>query len=167
MIFLKLTLGILFFFLGWIYLYKSNLVLNFNKIARELIFNDRTILLERKKLAILFFCLSFIALYMSYSSITRESVSGSINGWTGESGKYLMYMAYQDYCSGRYESAIERYQKVLKLDPDNGDAIKWMAYSYGASGEKRKACILMERLLKAEPDNRELLDNLKKLRDER
>ena len=71
MILANFVIGAVFFSLGWIYFYAPNLVLYLNKIARELLFNDRLILLERRKLAILFFCLSFITLFMGFSSLTQ------------------------------------------------------------------------------------------------
>lgn len=71
MIFANFVIGAVFFSLGWIYFYAPNLVLRLNRIAREILFNDRLILLERRKLAILFFCLSFIVLFMGFSSLTQ------------------------------------------------------------------------------------------------
>ena len=50
---IKLIIGVIFIFLGWIYLYNPKLVSRLNKIARDKLFNDRRVLLERKKLAII------------------------------------------------------------------------------------------------------------------
>src|SRR5689334_8450332 len=84
MIFLKFFCGILFFTLGWMFLFKSTLILTINRIAREMVFNDRLILLGRKKLAILFFCLSFVALHMGFSALTQFMASRDRDSWTQE-----------------------------------------------------------------------------------
>lgn len=152
MIILKLVFSLLFFILGWIYLYKSNMVLNLNRIARDMIFNDRLVLLERKKLAILFFCLSFVALYMGFTSLMLLAASRGKNSWATETNKYLMYMAMQDYCTERYSSAVEKYEKVLKSEPNNVEAWKRLAYTYTALGEKRKARNIWKKVLSISPN---------------
>lgn len=160
MIFLKLAAGLLFFILGWIYLYKSSLVLAINKAVREVLFNDRRVLLERKKLAISFFCLSFIALYMGFSSLADWVSATRKNSWVIEPDSYLMYMAMQDYCTERYQNAIEKYLKVLQNQPDNLEAVKRLAYTYDAAGEKKKARALWKRLLKAYPENKKVFEKI-------
>lgn len=142
MITLKLFFGVFFFLLGWVYLYKSNLVVELNRIARDILFNDRRVLLERKKLAILFFCLSFMALYMGLSSLTAKKQEN----WLIGTNHYLMYMAMQDYCTARYQNAIEKYERILHNDPNNVSALKRLAYTYDACGEKRKAKALWVKL---------------------
>jgi tetratricopeptide (TPR) repeat protein len=156
MIFLKLFIGILFFFLGWIYLYRSNLVLSLNRLARDIFFNDRRILLERKKLSILFFCFSFIALYMGFSSFSKELASRGKNHWTLESDNYLMYLAMQDYCTERYESALGKYAEILKHKPDDPDVLKRIAYTYTAMGEKKKARAIWQKLLRLVPTDEDI-----------
>lgn len=163
MIFLKFAFGILCFFLGWVYLYKSNILLNLNRIAREVVFNDRLILLERKRLAIVFFCLSFVALYMGFSSLTGWLISKDRNSWTSENKQYLMYMAMQDYCTERYAAAIDKYQRILKADPNNPEVMKRMAYTYGAWGEKKKARVIWHKLLRVNPNDQEIRKELKSI----
>jgi tetratricopeptide (TPR) repeat protein len=165
MIVLKLLLGVFFFFLGWIYLYKSNIVLMLNKIAREVLFNDRLVLLGRKKVAILFFCLSFVALYMGITSLGRWVDKREKNNWVFESNKYLMYMAMQDYCREQYGNAIEKYEKVLKLEPDNLEVLKRLAYTYDAQGDKKKARAIWKRILRLSPGmtDKEIQEKLKSI----
>ncbi len=156
MIFLKFAFGILFFFLGWMYLYKSNLVISMNRIAREALFNDRRVLLDRKKLSILFFCLSFVALFMAFSSLTEWVNIRSKDQWTNESTKFLMYMAMQDHCTERYDSAIEKYDRILKAYPENTEVMKRLAYTYDAKGDKKKARQLWKKLLRKNPNDHEI-----------
>lgn len=153
MILLKLAFGILFFVLGWIYLYKSNIVLNLNRFVRETIFSDRLVLLKRNKLAILFFCLSFIALYMALATFTAQVIDKRKNVWMIDSTKYLMYMAMQDYCNEKYQNAIEKYLRILKSEPNNYEVLKRLAYTYDAAGEKKTAKVFWKRILKETTDN--------------
>ncbi|MFH0807214.1 MAG: tetratricopeptide repeat protein [Elusimicrobiota bacterium] len=158
---LKLFFGILFFILGWIYLYKSNLVITLNRIARDVLFNDRLILLERKKLAVVFFCLSFIALYMGLTSLASIAGTSEKSSWMMEPHGYLMYMAMQDYYRQRYASAIDKYQRVLKEDPDHFEALKRITYAYIAAGEKKRARASFKRLIRINPKDPEVAEKIR------
>jgi tetratricopeptide (TPR) repeat protein len=159
MIILKLVFGVFFIFIGWVYLYKSNMVLTLNRIVRETFFNDRLVLLERKKVAIFFFCLSFVALFMGFSSLALWNRNNGVM----ETDKYLMYMAMQDYCTERYENAIDKYKKVLKYEPNNVEAWKRMAYTYMALGEKKKARAIWKKLLTISPSENDAKEISEKL----
>jgi tetratricopeptide (TPR) repeat protein len=161
MIFLKFSCGVLFFFLGWMYLFKPALVLTLNKIARDRLFNDRTILLERKKLAILFFCLSFVALFMSFAAVSDWVYRRGPNSWVFESNQYLMYMAMQDFCTERYTDALAKYREILAVCPDDAEAMKRMAYTYAAIGDKKHARELWEKLLRRTPNDPDIRCSLR------
>ena len=157
----KLTLGGFFLALGWIYFFNPNLVLALNRIIRETILNDRIILLERKKMAILFFCLSFIALYMGLTALAKQAPGNHGQSWITETTSYLMYEAMQDYCREKYDNAINKYNEVLKVDPDNIKAMKRLSYTYEACGNTAKARVIWLKLLKLEPKNREIQKKLR------
>jgi len=161
MIAIKIILGILLLALGWVYFFKSNLVLTLNRIARETLFNDRIILLERKKLAILLFCLSFVTLYMGFSSLINLLGSQGKSSWLMETSSYMMYMAMQDYCSEKYSNAIQKYEQVLKSDPNNMAALKQLSYTYEASGDTAKARVIWQKILALNPKNKEMIEKLK------
>jgi len=161
MIFAKILFGILFLVIGWVYFYKPNLVMTINKLARESFFNDRIILLERKKLAILFFCLSFVALYMGFSSLANLLGSRGKNSWMMQASSYMMYMAMQDYCREKYDNAIQKYNLVLKSDPDNLTALKRLSYTYEACGDTAKARVIWQKILTLDPKNVEIMEKLK------
>lgn len=165
MSFIKLILGILFLFLGWIYFYKPNLVVNINRIIRETFFNDKHTLLKRKKLAILFFCLSFIALYMGFTSMARKIEKQEKDTWLMENYKYSMYIATQDYYLKKYNSALKRYKRILNEAPDKKEVLKWMAIVYSEMGERIKAKALFQKLLQMSPNDRDIQRELKKLTD--
>lgn len=162
MIVVKIFIGVFFFVLGWVYFYKPNLILQLNKTAREILFNDRQVLFERKKLAILFFCLSFVALYMGMTSLARieKNIENNTDGSLKPNG-YTMYMAMQDYCSGRYQEALEKYQKILKSEPYNTRALKRIAHTYYALGQSEKARDIWQRLYMRFPNDKEIQDNIK------
>ena len=160
MILIKIVLGLLLLLLGWVYFFRPNLVLALNKVARELFFNDRIVLLERKKVAILLFCLSIIALYMGYTSLTDRLCRKGENSWLVETSSYVMYMAMQDYCREKYDNAINKYNAVLQVDPDNMTALRRLSYTYEACGNTSKARAIWQKILKIEPNNREIMVKL-------
>ena len=68
---LKLVCGIVFLFIGFIYLYKPKLVVRINFYAKEFLFNDAYVLLRRKKIGVFFILLSVIAFYMAWTMLVR------------------------------------------------------------------------------------------------
>lgn len=160
MILLKLALGLLFIVLGWIYFFRPNSVLTINKAAREFLFNDRIILLQRKKVAIMFFCFSFIALYMGFTSLTGQIGAKGQDSWVMEASSYMMYSAMQDYCREKYDTAINKYKTVLAADPENLTALRRLSYTYEACGDTAKARMIWQKILKIEPDNKEIMAKL-------
>ena len=68
---MKLICGIVFLFLGFIYLYRPKLVIKINLYAKEFLFNDTYVLLRKKKIGALFILLAIIAFYMAWTSIIR------------------------------------------------------------------------------------------------
>lgn len=131
MVFAKLALGALFLLLGWVYLYKPALVSRINSFANEKFFNDRVILLYRKKVSIVFFCLAFVTLFMGVSSM---------GGWAENAGTallmnktgYQLYKAAQDYHAGKFADTIAACNEVLMSDPKNKLAIHQLALAYTA-----------------------------------
>jgi len=47
--------------------------------------------------------------------------------------------------SGQYDKAIDRFEKVLKIEPNNTEAMYFMAEAYKGKGEKQKAIDLLEK----------------------
>jgi hypothetical protein len=131
MVYLKIALGIVFLLLGWVYLYRPKLVSRINSFACEKLFNDRVILLYRKKVSIVFFCLALVTLFMGISSM---------GGWAENAGtaflmnkeSYKLYKATQDYHAGRYTEAITACNELLMGDPKNNLAIHQRAVAYKA-----------------------------------
>ena len=68
---LKIFFGCLFFILGLGYLYRPDLIERMNSIIREYFLNDAHIALERRKWGMFFLLVSFLFLYMSWSSSGR------------------------------------------------------------------------------------------------
>ena len=164
MIFFKIISGLFFLFLGLIYLYNQNLVLNINKVVRDVFFNDKKVILERKKLAILFFCFAFFSLYMGFTSLAVVFEKQEKKVWFIEPLQYSMYIATQDYYAGRYASAVERYKRILPLSGDKHNVLKCMAFAYFAMGDKAKAKTLLEKLTQMNPDDPIIKNKLKQLK---
>jgi tetratricopeptide (TPR) repeat protein len=147
MLLLKFILGIFFLFLGWIYFFRPKFVADFNKFARETVFNDRRILLERKKLAIFFFLISFAFTYFAFSSLSEHIARYGEGNWKPQANKYLMYMAMKDYFAQRYDNAVEKYQRILEREPNNMEALARIAATYQAKGENTKATLIFNKII--------------------
>lgn len=163
-IFLKLFLGIIFLILGYIFLYNPNILINFNRFAKEVLFNDRIILTSRKKLSIMFFALSFVALFMGISSLYNSKSIG-IDDLISGFEEYQLYSAMQDYIAGRYNVALEKYNQILKEQPDNKEALKKIGYIYLAMGEYKKAKLFWQRYIQLYPNDKVINEELKKIQN--
>ena len=126
MIILKLAFGAVFFLLGWVYLYKPNLIVALNRVARDVFFNDRSILLQRKKASILFFCLALLALYMGVTSFIKSYEQAGRGTWIVNRKHYLLYNAMQDYAAKRYSVSAQKYAKILEMYPNDPKAIEML-----------------------------------------
>ena len=66
---LKILLGLGFFLLGLGYLYRPDLIERINAVLRESLLNDAHIALQRRKWGMFFLLLSFLFLYMAYTTM--------------------------------------------------------------------------------------------------
>jgi hypothetical protein len=124
MILLKLAFGAFFFLLGWVYLYRPNLIIALNRVARDVFFNDRSILLQRKKLSIVFFCFSLLALYMGTTSLMKSYEQSGRGSWIVNRKHYLLYNAMQDFTAKRYAESELKYTRILELYPNDPKSLE-------------------------------------------
>ncbi|NNN06140.1 MAG: hypothetical protein HKL90_09600 [Elusimicrobia bacterium] len=66
---LTLAVGVLFGVLGLGYLYRPDLIERMNAVLRNYILNDAYIALERRKWGAFFLLMSFLFLYMGWTSL--------------------------------------------------------------------------------------------------
>lgn len=66
---LKIFLGILCLFLGLGYLYRPDLIERINAVLRDYLLNDAYMALQRRQWGMFFLLLSFLFLYMGYTSM--------------------------------------------------------------------------------------------------
>lgn len=67
----KISFGLIFLAMGLGYLYRPDLIARLNAILRDYLFNDAYMALERKKWGLFFLLLSFLFIYMGYTSVAR------------------------------------------------------------------------------------------------
>ncbi|MCH8554585.1 MAG: tetratricopeptide repeat protein [Schleiferiaceae bacterium] len=65
--------------------------------------------------------------------------------------------------SGQYEKGIERFEKVLEIDPLNSGAIRYLAISFNETGATDKAIAVIENYLQENP-NSPVLDEITQLK---
>jgi tetratricopeptide (TPR) repeat protein len=113
----------------------------------KLFFNDRRILLERKKLAILFFILSLVFIFIAFSSLSEHIAVYGEGKWKPQANRYLIYMAMKDCFAQRYSGAIQKYERILQSDPNNIEVLTRIAATYQAVGDKKKAAMIFEKII--------------------
>ncbi|MDH3852856.1 MAG: tetratricopeptide repeat protein [Nitrosopumilus sp.] len=85
------------------------------------------------------------------SKKTSESIQNNI---TNMSEKERMYLEAEEIFSQKdYESALNKYQKILEMDPDYANAIGGKAASYHKLGDYDKAIFFYDKAISLEPDN--------------
>ena len=81
--------------------------------------------------------------------------------------KAQMMLGVGGYVSGQYDKAIERLQKVIKVQPDNVEAVAFLADTYAAKGDKKEAIkwyMLSKRLVNDSHYSQEVDERIKSLR---
>lgn len=132
-------LSLLFFVLGWIYYSRPQTIARINVFFRQKVFNDRYILLKRKKIGILFFtiaCLLCVSAFVFSADAKkkRKIPSNSIN-------KEIIF------------DVISYYRKGLSETPDNTELLTKTGYAFEALGEKNRASAIWKRILALDPGN--------------
>ncbi|MCL1971614.1 MAG: hypothetical protein FWG57_01320 [Endomicrobia bacterium] len=133
-------LSLLFFILGWIYYYKPSRVQKINNFFREKIFNDRYLLLKRKKIAVVFFmaaCLLFTSGFIK-SQDEKKKISIQIES----EDKEVLF------------DAIASYNKRLAEQPEDVIILTKLAVAYKTLGENNRASLTRKRILALNQKNR-------------
>lgn len=115
-----------FLLVGLAFIYQPTWIIRFNKIARERIFNDAILLLERRKKGILFLLLSCVFFYWGYyrAHYAQTRLIDKII-----SADRLLYQAHQHLYAKQYQTAKTLCERILVREPENADAL----YQLGAA----------------------------------
>jgi tetratricopeptide (TPR) repeat protein len=140
-----LAFGLLITSLG--FLYRPNWVLRWNAWARDLVFNDRYVLLYRRRWGLLFFLGAVLFFYSGFANLAYLHASR-------RPSSYLAMMdAYKAFRERHYRGVVTRCQEILKRDGDNIHAWALLGASWSALGRKDQARRAWEQVLKRDPDH--------------
>ncbi len=128
--------GLLFVFLGLAYMYRPSWILTINKFARERIFCDARVILERRQKGLLFLLCSVLLFYWSYS---RALYSPTRIMDYFVSTDRMFYQARNNFRVGEYGKADRACLKILSREPENSEALYLLAASRYLSGDKSGA----------------------------
>lgn len=81
--------------------------------------------------------------------------------------KAQMMLGVGGYVSGQYDKAVERLQKVIKVQPNNLEAVAFLADTYAAKGDKQEAIkwyLISKRLVNDPHYSKEVDERIKLLR---
>lgn len=95
-----------FFCLGVLYFFFPRAIFAINDFVKKTLMDDMKVLLNRKKIALMYIVLSFILLTAKHAVLSYRKDSTS-----------LLFQAYRNYYLGNYKKALLISQKILKNDP--------------------------------------------------
>lgn len=125
--------------MGWIYYYRPQYVQKINAYFKNIIFNDRNILLKRKKIAVVFLLLS--AFFFTSGFLISQDEKNKKSLPVETINKEIVF------------DIISVYMKHLDEEPGDLTALKKLAYAYDAIGEKKREFTIWKRILILYPED--------------
>ena len=118
--FILLTLaGIFCLSSGFVFIYKPGWIVNTNQFMREMVFNDKTVLFNRRKKGFLFMLLFILFSYWAYSRLDTERHRPFR---TMVSMDRLLYESYQHLQDKEYRESKALCERAIERDRMNADA---------------------------------------------
>lgn len=149
----KPIIGVLLLVVGVLFLYSPQTIIRINSLIKNLIADDKRVILYHKKIAIFLISLSFIALYMGGNAIFKERKIETKNK-KHLACRLLCQEAVEDYYEGRIRDSLRKTLRVLSEQPDEEWALVHLGVIYEALNEKGKARQAFLRALSLYPENR-------------
>ncbi|OGS22964.1 MAG: hypothetical protein A2252_07765 [Elusimicrobia bacterium RIFOXYA2_FULL_39_19] len=144
--YLVLLFSVCFFLLGFVYFYRPDLILKINALMRKVFFDDKKVLVNRKKAGILLILFSLILFYtfFSFRCAPHENVNSEI------------YKFWVSYYGGNYAQARKISENIIKYDPENRTATQQLAMVCFTLGDYKNANIYAQRILNENPNNKRM-----------
>ena len=139
-------LSLLFLILGWIYYYNPARIQKINGFFREKIFNDRYLLLKRKKIAVVFFMAACMLFTSGFIKSQDEKKENSI--LVEPADKEILF------------DAIAFYNKRLAEHPEDVIILAKLAIAYKTLGESNRAFMTRRKILTLNSKNRTIKEGL-------
>ena len=144
---LQILLGLLAFLLGWLLLYRRNVLFRINAWLRENVFSDNVILFSGRRLAVLLFVLGLVALFSGVDNVVDEQKV------TPQMAEAILEQAKRDLQRNQYSRVVNRSRLLVRSQPQNAEAWELLASAWWAMGEKDKAREAVKALLRLQPDH--------------
>ena len=125
--------------LGWIYYYRPSFAQKINAYFRDKIFNDRYILLKRKRIAVIFFVFA-VLFFTSAFVITLEQ-------------KNRQNILNRSENTDIFFDIIGVYTATLADKPEDLNILAKLADAYAAIGERKRETAILKKLLDLDPNN--------------
>lgn len=126
-------LGLVLVFTGLTYLYRPSWILVINKFARERVFCDARVLLERRKKGVLMLLCAILFFYWSYY---RAHYGSTRVMDSFVSIDRLLYQSHKHFASGDYKDAIQVCNRIIERDPNNLEAYYQLAAARYITGDR-------------------------------
>lgn len=104
---------------GFVFIYKPSAIVKTNQFMREMVFNDKIVLFDRRKKGFFFLLLFILFFYWGYSRLETERAKpfGKM-----VSTDRLLYESYRHLQDGEYDESRSLCERAIARDPGNADA---------------------------------------------
>jgi len=131
-----LALSFAFLAIGLIFFYRPAWIVKFNRIARERIFNDSRVLLERRKKG---FFLLLMFLIFSYWGFQRMLYNPLAHKYHVISSDRLLYQSMHHLHKREYKESLLLCQRVTNHEPNNAKAFYLLGAAHYLLGDPASA----------------------------
>jgi len=138
--------------LGLVFIYKPKWLVRLNKVARDRIFNDNLILLERRKKGLLFFLIFVLLSYWGYNRMQYAKIPG---GYAVISTDRLLYQSLHHLRSKHLNEAKVLCEKILAREPNNAGALYLLGATHIMRNNFKLGKILWTKGREIDPDSSE------------
>ncbi len=114
-----IVLGIILFVIGLGFFYWPNIVVRFLEQVEKVFFNKRFLILQNKKIGLVFILISIIIIFTNIRMITQKN---------------LFYKAYTNFYSHNFVSTEKICLDIVNKQPDNIDAWMLLGKTYFVTG---------------------------------
>jgi len=121
-----------------------------NKWFRDKFFNDKLVLMDRKKMGIICIVISLVIFYFGVF-IPKLSLS-----FKQQDIRNDLYHAWCYYYQKNYDKAEKICREILFFEPENSTVKEQLALIYFSRGDYRKSIYYCKRVLEENPNNRRI-----------
>lgn len=104
---------------GFVFIYKPAAIVKTNQFMREMVFNDKLVLFNRRKKGFFFLLMFILFFYWGYSRLENELAKPFVEMVSTDR---LLYESYRHLQDSEYPESRKLCETIIARDPGNADA---------------------------------------------